>query len=188
MRKFLIGAAGSFLVLGNVFAVPPDIEAIYLEALQKTFGLGSEVDEPGSFALLQKAAGLGDPRALAWKARKTFKGEWGFSKDPEQAKNLFQSIEGDLQKMAEKNLSDAKRALAIAWGVLFPVEKGKEAFAILQEISNENSPLNWGTLAWAYENGIGVETNTSKAFLWYQKAGNGGNINALAEMVLCYEE
>ena len=163
-------------------------EAFYLEALRCSFGLDGAVDEAKTLALYKKAADLGDARALAWKARKIFHGEWGFPKDPEKAKALFLSQEEALQKMAERNCPDAKRSLAVSWGILFPKEKGKQAFEILETISHEPSVLNWGSFAWAYAHGIGVKINPAKAFVWYKKSAEGGNVNSQAEVGFCYEE
>ena len=185
-RLSLLLLPGFFVLAGKIWA-ESDAEALYLDALKYSYGLGVAVDEAKTLELYQQAAELGDARALAWKARKMFQGEWGFAKEPEKAKTIFLSQEEALQKMADSGLPDAKRSLAVAWAILFPSERGKQAFEILKAIAREKSALNWGSLAWAYAHGVGVEKNPTQAFAWYRKSAEGGNLNSLAEVGFCYE-
>ena len=43
-------------------------------------------------------------------------------------------------------------------------------------------------MGFLYENGLGVEQNSEKAFLLYQQAATDGNVVALKNLARCYSE
>jgi len=187
-QKILAGLAFVLFSMGSVFTAPSETKSPYGEAQKLDHGLGSRVDEVKALQLYRAAVDQGDPRALAWKARKIFKGERGFRKNPGEAKKIFSEIEGRLQKMADQDIPDAARSLAVTWAVLFPSEEGQAAFEVLKKISEQDSSANWASLAWFYKNGIGTEKNPALAFQWYQKSAEGGNVNSQALLGDCYQE
>lgn len=163
-------------------------EGFYLEAMKVNFGLGGPVDEDKAKELYLHAAERGDPRAQAWKARHMYRGIRGFQKNPEEAERIFRDVEKALQEMADRGLPDAQRSLALSWAVFYPREKGKAAFRILQELSKGKSPVDWGTLAWAYEKGVIVKGNPAQAFAWYKKSAEAGNVNSMSALGDYYEQ
>ena|GEM_PF-795281 len=163
------------------------MEKTYLEAQALSFGLDGAVDQRRANELYEKAIAEGDPRALAWQARRIFSGGLGFQKNPSEAKVFFLKNEAALAMMAEKNIPDAKRSLALSWGVLFPKEKGADAFALLQGISSDATSSELDDLGWFYENGIGTEKNLVKAFECYKKSADRGNASAMGGLGLCFE-
>jgi len=166
----------------------PRAEDLYLEAKRLAAGLDGTVNESRARELYREAARQGDPRALAWEARQMFVGRQGFRKNVEEAKATFARIEGKLEKMARERQPDAQRSLAISWGTLDQKGKGAEAFRILQESTASAPAAEWDDLAWCHEQGIGTEIDLGKAYAYYRKSAEGGNLVAYAEVGLCHEE
>jgi TPR repeat protein len=180
----------SLFLLGflQISSANPESEVLYLEARNLSTGLGGVLDTEKADTLYRQASALGDPRALAWNYRRMVRGERGFPKDIEEAKRGFRKIESSLERMAAKNLPDAKRSLAVSWGTIFPAEKGKAAFDILKSLSDEGRLDDLVSLARLYEEGIGVEKNPVEAFLLYRKSAEQGNAGAMGNLGDCYRE
>ncbi|NBS54801.1 sel1 repeat family protein [bacterium] len=162
-------------------------EDIYWQARKLSSGEGGLMDVPKARDLYRKAAESGDPRALAWQARRMFYGELGIPKDEETAKVAFLRVEKDLQKMANHDVPDAKRSLAFTWGTFFPATKGKQAFAMLQEVTDHGRQGDLVSLARFYEDGIGVQKDLPAAFALYRKSADQGNVGAMGSVGRCYE-
>ena len=127
----------------------PTASVLILKAKDLSSGFNGPVQETKAKELYRKAARSGDPRALAWEAwRAHYQGQTN------EARAAFLKIENTLKEMAKNNLPEAKRSLANSWGILFPKEKGAEAFRLMQEVSAEASRFEQYELGWFYELGV----------------------------------
>jgi len=151
-----------------------DAGALYLEARKLALGEGCLVDMNRARALYRKAADLGDPRALAWKARNIYGGGHGFSKDEAEARRIFQEIEPRLREMGSKKEDDALGSLCRTLGTIDPKTRGPEAFELAQKNAIDGKASDWMTLARCFHQGIGVTKNEEEALKWYRKSAEQG--------------
>ena len=165
---------------------PQDAGVLYLEGRKMSQGDGCQVDMIRARELYRVAADLGDPRALAWKARGLYWGGQGFFKNEEEARKIFQEVEPQLREMGEKNEPDALGSLCRTLATIEPKTRGSEAFALAQKNGLHGSPSDWNTLGWLLGNGIGVAKDDKKAFAWYQKAAQAGNSSGQKNLGRCY--
>ena len=156
---------------------------LYTEARNLSSGLAGPVQETKAKELYRKAARMGDPRALAWEAWQAH-----FQGQTNEAKATFLKIETKLEEMAKNNLPEAKRTLATSWGILFPKEKGAEAFRFMQEVSAGASHFEQYDLAWFYELGIGTKVDLPRALELYRKSAEAGNAYGIDAMALLFEQ
>ena len=163
-----------------------DAGALYLEGRKLSQGDGGQVDTIRARERYRKAADLGDPRALAWKARGLYWGGQGFFKNEEEARKIFQEVEPQLREMGKKNELDALGSLCRTLATIEPKTRGSEAYALAQKNGIHGSPSDWNTLGWLLADGIGVAKDDKKAFVWYQKAAQAGNSSGQKNLGRCY--
>ena len=152
-----------------------DAGALYLDARKLAMGEGCQIDMIRSRELYRKAADLGDPRALAWKARNIFKGRHGFSKNEAEARRIFQKIEPRLREMGSKKEKDALGSLCRTLATIEPKTRGQEAFELAKKNAINGKASDWETLGWFLDDGIGVVKDEKKGFEWYRKAAEAGS-------------
>ena len=176
-----------------VFALPLmaeqqalDAGAMYIEGWKLAKGEGCQVDIIRARELYRKAADLGDPRAMAWKARNLYDGVHGFSRDEAEARRIFQEIEPRLREMGSKKEEDALGSLCRTLARIDPKTRGQEAFELAQKNANGGTASDWNTLGWFFCDGIGVEKNGKRAFQWYQKAAEAGSSSGQKNLAYCY--
>ena len=167
----LLGEVGSLTGGGE-----PECEKLVEEAYQWAVGQGRPVDAAKARELFLQAAEQGDPRALAWKGQRLYRGEPPFAKDQETGLRIFREIEKPLKKMADENRPYAAKILAGSWAVLDREKKGKEAFQLMKSLAETGDPDAIGYLGWFTEEGIGVQADPQAAFSFYKKAAEGGDI------------
>ena len=160
--------------------------ALYLRAYKLAIGEGCQVDIIRARELYRKAADLGDPRALAWKARSIYRGRHGFSKDEAEARRIFQEIEPRLREMGSKKEKDALGSLCRTLARMDPKTRGQEAFDLAQKNANNGTASDWNTLGWFFCDGIGVKKNEKEAFQWYRKAADAGSSSGQKNLAYCY--
>jgi len=161
----------------------PTAGVLILKAKNLSSGFDGPVQETKAKELYRKAARLGDPRALAWEAWQAH-----YQGQTNEARAAFLKIENTLKEMATNNVPEAKRSLANSWGILFPAEKGAEAFRLMQEVSTEASSFEQYDLAWFYELGVGTKVELAKAFDLYRQSAHAGNAYAVDAIGLLYEQ
>ena len=161
----------------------PTAGVLILKAKDLSAGFDGPVQETKAKELYRKAARLGDPRALAWEAWQAH-----YQGQTNEARAAFLKIENTLKEMAKNNLPEAKRSLANSWGILFPKEKGAEAFRLMQEVSTEASRFEQYDLGWFYELGVGTKVDLAKALDLYSQSADAGNAYAVDAIGLLYEQ
>jgi len=184
--KYRITFALSVLSFFSDFSFSRAHEAsgvLYLRAKNLSSGADGAVEETRAKELYRKAARMGDPRALAWEAWQLH-----YQGQTNEAEAAFLKIENTLEEMATNNLPEAKRSLANSWGILFPREKGAQAFQLIQEVSAGASPFEQYDLGWFYEFGIGTKVNLPKALEFYRKSAEAGNAYGIDAMALLSEQ
>ena len=160
--------------------------ALYLEARKLALGEGCRVDMNRARELYRKAADLGDPRALAWKARNIYGGVHGFSKDETEARRIFQEIEPRLREMGSKKEDDALGSLCRTLATIDSKTRGQEAFELAKKNVIEGKASDWTTLAWCYRQGIGVARDEKEAVKWYTKSAEQGEATGQRLLGWCY--
>jgi hypothetical protein len=177
------------LFLVNAFATEEKVDGaqIYLDARKLYLGRGCLINEQQGKDLYLQAVNLGEPRALAWKARRLFQGSLGFSKDEALARKLFQEVEPLLREMVLIGEPDAKGSIYRSLGVLEPSTRGEEAFQLAIEDAQSVDADAWRTVGEFYDSGIGVKKDSEEAVKWFQKAAEQGDAIAQARLGWCYE-
>jgi len=160
--------------------------ALYLRAYKLAIGEGCQVDIIRARELYRKAADLGDPRALAWKARSIYRGRHGFSKDEAEARRIFQEIEPRLREMGSKKEKDALGSLCRTMAVMDPKTRGQEAFELAQKNAINGIASDWEALGWFFQGGIGVAKDEKEAVKWYTKAAEQGEATGQRLLGWCY--
>ena len=160
--------------------------ALYLEARKLAMGEGGQIDMIRARELYRKAADLGDPRALAWKARNIYRGNHGFSKDEAEARKIFQEIELRLREMGSKKEKDALGSLCRTMAVMDPKTRGQEAFELAQKNAINGIASDWEALGWFFQGGIGVAKDEKEAVKWYTKAAEQGEATGQRLLGWCY--
>ena len=160
--------------------------ALYLEARKLAMGEGGQIDMIRARELYRKAADLGDPRALAWKARNIYRGNHGFSKDEAEARKIFQEIELRLREMGSKKEKDALGSLCRTMAVMDPKTRGQEAFELAQKNAINGIASDWEALGWFFQGGIGVAKDEKEAVKWYAKAAEQGEATGQRLLGWCY--
>ena len=163
-----------------------DAGALYLEARKLAMGEGCQIDMIRARELYRKAADLGDPRALAWKARNIYRGNHGFSKDEAEARKIFQEIEPRLREMGSKKEKDALGSLCRTMAVMDPKTRGQEAFELAQKNAINGIASDWEALGWFFQGGIGVAKDEKEAVKWYTKAAEQGEATGQRLLGWCY--
>jgi TPR repeat protein len=163
-----------------------DAGALYLEARKLAMGEGCQIDMIRARELYRKAADLGDPRALAWKARSIFRGRNGFSKNEAEARKIFQEIEPRLREMGSKKEKDALGSLCRTMAVMDPKTRGQEAFELAQKNAINGIASDWEALGWFFQGGIGVAKDEKEAVKWYTKAAEQGEATGQRLLGWCY--
>ena len=163
-----------------------DAGALYSDARKLAMGEGCQIDMIRARELYRKAADLGDPRALAWKARNIFRGNHGFSKDEAEAQKIFHEIEPQLRKMGLNKEEDAMGSLCRTLATMDPKTRGQEAFELAKKNAIDGKPSDWSNLAWLFEDGIGVAKDYKKALEWYRKGAEQGDVSATRSVGWCY--
>ena len=163
-----------------------DAGALYLEARKLAMGEGCQIDMIRARELYRKAADLGDPRALAWKARNIYRGNHGFSKDEAEARKIFQEIEPRLREMGSKKEKDALGSLCRTMAVMDPKTRGQEAFELAQKNAINGIASDWEALGWFFQGGIGVAKDEKEAVKWYAKAAEQGEATGQRLLGWCY--
>ena len=151
-----------------------DAGTIYLEGLRLASGEGCQIDMIRARELYRKAADLGDPRALAWKARSIYRGSHGFSKDEAEAQRIFQEIEPQLREMGLNKQPDALSSLCRTLATIDPKARGQEAFELAKKNIIDGKPSDWDTMGWLFYDGIGVAKDEKEAVKWYTKSAEQG--------------
>ncbi|NDH86328.1 hypothetical protein EBY67_04665, partial [bacterium] len=133
---------GIILLTFSLFAEDQaqDAGTIYLEGLRLASGEGCQIDMIRARELYRKAADLGDPRALAWKARSIYRGSPGFSKDEAEARRIFQEIEPQLREMGLNKQPDALGSLCRTLATIEPKTRGQEAFELAKKNVIDGKP------------------------------------------------
>jgi len=163
-----------------------DAGILYLEARKLAMGEGCQIDMIRARELYRKAADLGDPRALAWKARNIYRGNHGFSKDEAEARKIFQEIEPRLREMGSKKEKDALGSLCRTMAVMDPKTRGQEAFELAQKNAINGIASDWEALGWFFQGGIGVAKDEKEAVKWYTKAAEQGEATGQRLLGWCY--
>ena len=186
----LVGSCLGIIILTfSVFAEDQaqDAGTIYLEGRKLAFGEGCQIDMIRARELYRKAADLGDPRALAWKARSIYRGTRGFSKDEAEARKILQEIEPQLREMGLKKQPDALGSLCRTLATIDPKTRGQEAFELAKKNAIDGKPSDWDTMGWLFQDGIGVLKDEKEAVKWYTKAAEQGDVSAMSNVGWCYE-
>ena len=163
-----------------------DAGALYLDARKLAMGEGCQIDMIRARELYRKAADLGDPRALAWKARNIYRGNHGFSKNEAEARKIFQEIEPRLREMGSKKEKDALGSLCRTMAVMDPKTRGQEAFELAQRNAINGIASDWEALGWFFQGGIGVAKDEKEAVKWYTKAAEQGEATGQRLLGWCY--
>ena len=163
-----------------------DAGALYLDARKLAMGEGCQIDMIRARELYRKAADLGDPRALAWKARNIYRGNHGFSKNEAEARKIFQEIEPRLREMGSKKEKDALGSLCRTMAVMDPKTRGQEAFELAQKNAINGIASDWEALGWFFQGGIGVAKDEKEAVKWYTKAAEQGEATGQRLLGWCY--
>ena len=179
---------GFVLLTFSVFAEDQaqDAGTIYLEGLRLASGEGCQIDMIRARELYRKAADLGDPRALAWKARSIFRGSHGFSKDEAEARRIFQEIEPQLREMGLNKQPDALGSLCRTLATFDPKGRGQEAFELAKKNTIDGKPSDWATMGRLFQDGIGVLKDEKEAVKWYMKAAEQGDAWSQNSLGACY--
>ena len=130
MTRLVRLCLGFILLTFSVFAEDQaqDAGTIYLEGLRLASGDGCQINMIRARELYRKAADLGDPRALVWKARRIFSGMYGFSKNEAEARRILQEIEPQLREMGLNKQPDELGSLCRTLATIEPKTRGQEAF------------------------------------------------------------
>ena len=163
-----------------------DAGALYLEARKLAMGEGCQIDMIRARELYRKAADLGDPRALAWKARNIYGGVHGFSKDEAEARRIFQKIEPRLREMGSKKEKDALGSLCRTLATIDPKSRGQEVFELAREVAGDGKPSDLSTLGWFYQSGVGIAKDEKEAVKWYTKSAGQGDVTGQRLLGWCY--
>jgi hypothetical protein len=163
-----------------------DAGALYLEARKLAMGEGCQIDMIRARELYRKAADLGDPRALAWKARCIFLGVRGFSKNEVEARKILQEIEPRLHKMSLNKEEDALGSLCRALATIDPKNRGQEVFEMAKKNAINGNPSDWRVLGLLFRDGIGIVKDEKEAVKWYAKAADQGDATAQNNLGWCY--
>jgi TPR repeat protein len=179
---------GFFVFAFPILAENPSKNAgdLYLEGWKLALGEGCQIDMIRAKELYRKAADLGDPRALAWKARSIFRGDNGFSKNEAEARKIFQEIEPRLREMGLNKQGDALGSLCRTLATMDPKARGQEAFELAQKNAIAGKASDWGTLGWFFHVGIGVAKDEKEAVKWYEKAAEKGDGWSKSKLGNCY--
>ena len=163
-----------------------DAGTLYLEARKLAMGEGCQIDMIRARELYRKAADLGDPRALAWKARCIFLGVRGFSKNEVEARKILQEIEPRLREMGLNKQGDALESLCRTLATMDPKTRGQEAFELAQKNAINGKASDWEALGWFFQGGIGVAKDEKEAVKWYRKAAEQGEATGQRLLGWCY--
>jgi TPR repeat protein len=163
-----------------------DAGTLYLEARKLAMGEGCQIDMIRARELYRKAADLGDPRALAWKARCIFLGVRGFSKNEVEARKILQEIEPRLREMGLNKQGDALESLCRTLATMGPKTRGQEAFELAQKNAINGKASDWEALGWFFQGGIGVAKDEKEAVKWYRKAAEQGEATGQRLLGWCY--
>ena len=163
-----------------------DAGTLYLEARKLAMGEGCQIDMIRARDLYRKAADLGDPRALAWKARCIFLGVRGFSKNEVEARKILQEIEPRLREMGLNKQGDALESLCRTLATMDPKTRGQEAFELAQKNAINGKASDWEALGWFFQGGIGVAKDEKEAVKWYRKAAEQGEATGQRLLGWCY--
>ena len=163
-----------------------DAGALYLEARKLAMGEGCQIDMIRARELYRKAADLGDPRALAWKARNVYGGVHGFSKDEAEARRILQKIEPRLREMGSKKEQDALGSLCRTLATIDPKSRGREVFKLAREVAEDGKPSDLAALGWFYQSGVGIAKDEKEAVKWYTKSAEQGDVTGQRLLGWCY--
>ena len=163
-----------------------DAGSLYLEARKLAMGEGCQIDMIRARELYRKAADLGDPRALAWKARNIYGGVHGFSKDEAEARRIFQKIEPRLREMGSKKEEDALGSLCRTLATIDPKSRGREVFKLAREVAEDGKPSDLAALGWFYQSGVGIARDEKEAVKWYTKSAEQGDVTGQRLLGWCY--
>jgi len=179
---------GIILLTFSVFAEDraQDAGTIYLEGRKLAFGEGCQIDMIRARELYRKAADLGDPRALAWKARCIFSGVRGFSKNEVEARRIFQEIEPRLREMGSKKENDALGSLCRTMVIMDPKTRGQEAFELAKKNAINGKASDCEALGSFLYDGIGVAKDEKEAVKWYTKSAEQGDASGQQLLGWCY--
>ena len=179
---------GFILLTFSLFAEDQakDAGTIYLEGRKLAFGERCQIDMIRARELYRKAADLGDPRALAWKARSIYRGTRGFSKDETEARRILQEIEPQLRKMGLNKQPDALGSLCRTLSTIEPKTRGQEAFELAKKNTIDGKPSDWATMGRLFQDGIGVLKDEKEAVKWYTKSAEQGDAYGQSNLGACY--
>ena len=163
-----------------------DAGSLYLEARKLAMGEGCQIDMIRAREMYRKAADLGDPRALAWKARNIYGGVHGFSKDEAEARRIFQKIEPRLREMGSKKEEDALGSLCRTLATIDPKSRGREVFKLAREVAEDGKPSDLAALGWFYQSGVGIARDEKEAVKWYTKSAEQGDVTGQRLLGWCY--
>jgi TPR repeat protein len=145
-----------------------------------TTGIDNQIVESDAVNLLKKSAGQNYIPALNELASDLYTGKF-LKLDREKAVSVWQIA---------KNLGSQEASLRIMVAEIFGYVKSTDFQNTVDEIKkaeDNGSVLAEATLAYCYENGIGLETNEAKAVKYYRMAAQRGNRFAFDELKQMYD-
>jgi uncharacterized protein len=154
-------------------AKPPEI--VFLEGVLRFNGLGLPQDFERAYKCFRAAAESGLIGAQFSAGRMLVEGR-GVLPDVEAGVKL-------LRKAADQDFIPAMLWLALA---LTGQESASEKFELLHRSATLGAAIPASEVAFAYEDGIGVEQNKTEALRWYKIAAQAGVISACDRLATAY--
>lgn len=150
---------------GNAFA---------MRELSLLYYSGEEIEADNALAKgwLLKAVNAGDPVAMYWMADFYERGEGGFDKNDQQAKDMY-------LKAAKAGVPAAMNRVGVIYDDEEKYEEAIKWYNLAVSFKNADAMFNLGV---SYEDGTGIEENIEKANELFQKSAEAGKADAMARL------
>ncbi len=167
---------------------PAEPHPALVEAIDHYTGVAGAVDDVRARALLEEAAGTGDPLAVMWMARVHSTGRMGFPRDEEGAREIAAGVIRRVQRAAESGILEA----VFLMGTAYDEGLGKPADPVLAALWHRRAAerghvLGAHVLGNQYSDGRGVEEDPARAVEWWTEAAERGDAITQLRLGEAYE-